>query len=49
MELMMTKWYVTIDQCVKCKIPSDVEELKDVVLLLQQQSPSSYCRKRGSC
>ena len=33
-----------IDQHVTCKIPSD-EELKDMVLLLQQHSHSSYCRK----
>ena len=38
-----------IDQYVTCKIPSDDEELKDIVLLVQQHSHSSYCRKRGSC
>ena len=38
-----------IDQYVTCKIPSDDEELKDMILLLQRHSHSSYCRKRGSC
>ena len=38
-----------IDQYVTCKIPSDDEELNDMVLLLQQHSHSSYCRKQGSC
>ena len=38
-----------IDQYITCRIPYDDEELKDMVLLLQQHSHSSYCRKRGSC
>ena len=40
MELMMTKWYVTlfIDQYVTCKIPSDDEELKDGVTSTAAQS-----------
>ena len=38
-----------IDHYVTCKIPSDDEELKDMILLLQRHSHSSYCRKRGSC
>ena len=38
-----------IDRYITCDIPENEEELKEMVLLLQQHSHSAYCRKRGSC
>ena len=47
MELMMIKKYAT--SLTTCKIPFNDDNLKDLILLLQQHSHSGYCRKRGSC